>query len=406
MIISAKSIIESPDKFDKDMAARNENIRATDISQLYQNWRSSLQELETVAHELNQLSKQFNEAVKERCVFLGQRKAELAEKTDTHKRDLDSTLDRIPNWLDNHTPIGRTDADNRIVGYHHPHTHASDVPHQYKHCRHHEDIAEELGFWCRKEAVDMSGSRFIVLTGKLAQLERALIQFVMDCNLKSGFTEVSVPFLVRPNALYNAGQLPKFANQFFMCDQDYALIPTGEVPLINLVAGQTIQNLPMKLTTHTPCFRREAGSLGRDTKGLIRLHQFHKVEIVAITEANASSDIHLEMLEHIKHILDLLKLPYRVVEVCSGEIAFTALRQFDIEAWMPGQAQYIEVASCSNCGDFQARRMGTKDENGEYVHTLNGTAIACGRIIAAILENTCADGHLVIPEVLQKYFKE
>jgi len=401
MHLDIKSILSNPTEFDKSMKNRGENIISDQIVHPYRIWQSSNLELEQISAKLNALSKSFDKDNIKQCTELGERKKLLEVKVKELRSQLDYELDRLPNLLDTEVPVGKNSDDNVVLEYRNDKPNIS-MP------RHHEDIAVDLGMWAREEAIAMSGSRFICLRGDLAKLERTLIRFALDINTKAGYKEVSVPFLVKRHSMYNTGQLPKFEEDYFAFS-DYALISTGEIPLVNLYTGKTLQHseLPIKLTTHTPCFRSEAGSLGKDTKGLIRLHQFHKIELVTITDQENSSAMHLEMLEHVKKILDMLKLHYRVVEVCSGDIGFTAARQFDIEAWMPGQNKYVEVASCSNCRDFQARRMKTKYSlagNLHYVHTLNSTSIACGRIIAAILENYCFMGEFVLPDILYGYW--
>jgi len=393
MILNPKDIIENEVKFDSDMKARGESVNSSLIKMLYTDWRDSLQELENTAHSLNKLSKNFSPENRVLCDELSERRKVLEVEVHNKKAALDWQLDRIPNWLDSSVPIGKNSDDNVPIEYHNEHM----VPPK---SRHHEEIAETLGWWYRDEAVAMSGSRFVVLSDKLAKLERVLMQFALHEGEKAGFLEFSVPYLILEHALYNTGQLPKFEQDYFRSG-GHALIPTGEMPLVNLVAGKKLEH-SLRFMTGTSCFRKEAGSLGRDTKGLIRLHQFQKVELVCITDAANSHTVHLEMLSHIRHLLDLLVLPYRVVEVCSGDLGFTARKQFDVEVFMPSSDKYVEVASCSNCGDFQARRMGTK-MNGELAHTLNGTGLACGRIIAAILEHYCYD-EFKIPSVLESYW--
>jgi seryl-tRNA synthetase len=402
MHLDIKHIIQNPDEFDKVMRNRGENVKAQEVIELYNDWKNSNIDLEEVSARLNAISKAFKPEYRTEANDLAAKKASLQDVVKDKREKLEYVLDRLPNMLDSKVPIGKSADDNIVVEYY-------GTKSEIENPMHHEDIAIQLGMWSRDEAVHMSGSRFICLTDKLAKLERVLAQFVLDHNAKSGFTELSVPFLIREDALYLAGQLPKFAEAFFRLGS-LALIPTGEIPLVNYYADKTLDmhSLPIKMTACTPCFRSEAGSLGRDTKGLTRVHQFQKVELVAITTAEQSEDMHMEMLEHSKSILDALGLHYRVVEICSGDIGFTAARQFDLEVWMPGQNKYVEVASCSNCRDFQARRMKTKyrkDGATHFVHTLNCTAIACGRIVGAILENYCNSGEFNYPTALARYFE-
>ena len=400
MILNIKYILSNKDEFDHFMKNRNETIRSTDIEDAYIKWRDVNLELEDISAQLNRASKSFDKNKITHCKELTE-KRKLLEKVEHEKKNaLEYIIERVPNILDD-VPLGKDSSDNMVIDY-------FGTKPEIHHPVHHEDIAKSLHLWGRDEAVEMSGSRFVLLTGKLAKLERVLGQHVLNMLLDKGFMEMSVPYIVKENSMYNTGQLPKFSGEYFSFE-DRCLISTGEIPLLNYFANKTLDNLPIKVTTLSPCFRKEAGSLGKDTKGLIRLHQFHKVEMIAITKPEESHSMHKELLNQVKEILDILELHYRVIEICSGDIGFTAQKQFDIEVWMPSQNNYVEVASCSNCGEFQARRMKTKhikeDGSKEFVHTLNSTALACGRIIAAILENHCHAGEFVLPKVLQKYFQ-
>jgi seryl-tRNA synthetase len=261
-------------------------------------------------------------------------------------------------------------------------------------------------------AAKISGARFVVLRGQLAKLERAIASFMLDIHTNEfGYTEHQVPYLVRDNALYGTGQLPKFAEDLFKTTTDHWLIPTSEVSLTNLVAGEILDatQLPRRMTAWTPCFRSEAGSAGRDTRGMIRQHQFSKVELVSITTPEQSNAEHERMLGCAEEVLKRLGLHYRVMLLCAGDTGFGARKTYDIEVWLPGQNAFREISSCSNCGDFQARRMkaryraaGAKET--QFVHTLNGSGLAVGRTLVAILENyQQPDGSIAIPELLQPY---
>jgi seryl-tRNA synthetase len=258
----------------------------------------------------------------------------------------------------------------------------------------------------------LSGARFVVLKGALARLERALGQFMIDLQTQEhGFTEVNPPVLVRDNALYGTGQLPKFAEDLFQTTTGHWLIPTAEVSLTNLVADKILdeQALPIRYTALTPCFRSEAGAAGKDTRGMIRQHQFAKVELVSITTAEESATEHEFMTRCAEKILQALKLPYRVMVLCAGDMGFSAQKTYDLEVWLPGQNTYREISSCSNCGDFQARRMKaryrkTGEKATRFVHTLNGSGLAVGRTLVAVLENyQQKDGSILVPEVLRPY---
>lgn len=311
----------------------------------------------------------------------------------------------IPNLPDDSVPVGQDENDNIEVR-------KWGAPRAFDfQIKDHTDIGEGLGLLDFELAAKLTGSRFSVLKGSLARLNRALIQFMLDTHAQAGYTEMYVPYMVNNHSLQGTGQLPKFEEDLFKLrgDKDYYLIPTSEVPLTNTVRDAIIElkELPIKLTAHTPCFRSEAGSAGRDTRGLIRQHQFEKVEMVQIVKAETSMQALEEMTAQAESILQALELPYRVVALCTGDMGFSAVKTYDIEVWLPSQNTYREISSCSNCGDFQARRMLARVKDGkkiELVHTLNGSGLAVGRTLLAILENhQNADGTVNIPKVLQPY---
>ena len=311
----------------------------------------------------------------------------------------------IPNLPDDSVPVGQDENDNIEVR-------KWGVPRAFDfQIKDHTDIGESLGLLDFELAAKLTGSRFSVLKGGLARLNRALIQFMLDTHTQVGYIEMYVPYMVNNHSLQGTGQLPKFEEDLFKLrgDKDYYLIPTSEVPLTNTVRDAIIElkELPIKLTAHTPCFRSEAGSAGRDTRGLIRQHQFEKVEMVQIVKAETSMQALEEMTAQAESILQALELPYRVVALCTGDMGFSAVKTYDIEVWLPSQNTYREISSCSNCGDFQARRMLARIKDGkkiELVHTLNGSGLAVGRTLLAVLENhQNADGTVNIPKVLQPY---
>lgn len=318
---------------------------------------------------------------------------------------------QIPNIPADDVPEGESEEDNLEVR-------KWGTPRQFDfEIKDHTDVGEGLGQLDFAAAAKLTGSRFNVLTGQLAQLHRALIQFMLNTHtVKYGYTECYVPYIVNSDSLKGTGQLPKFEEDLFKLTNHtnnegmgFYLIPTAEVPMTNLVRGERLEasQLPLKLTAHTPCFRSEAGSHGRDTRGLIRQHQFEKVEMVNIATAEQSDELLEQMTAQAEYILQQLELPYRVVKLCTGDMGFSALRTYDIEVWVPSQDTYREISSCSNCGDFQARRMGTRVKDGkktELVHTLNGSGLAVGRTLLAIMENhQNADGSITIPEVLRPF---
>lgn len=312
----------------------------------------------------------------------------------------------IPNLPHDSVPVGADEKDNievRRIG----------SPHQFDFAvQEHSDLGEAMGLLDFEVAAKITGSRFSVLKGELARLQRALAQFMLDLHTtQHGYTEVYVPFMVNAESLYGTGQLPKFEDDLFKLqgDKPFYLIPTSEVPLTNLVRDQILDtaDLPIKLTAHTPCFRSEAGSGGRDTRGLIRQHQFEKVEMVNVVHPAQSMQALEEMTACAEKVLQLLELPYRVMLLCGGDMGFSAIKTYDIEVWLPSQDNYREISSCSNCGDFQARRMLTRfrvDKKTELVHTLNGSGLAVGRTLLALMENhQQADGSIAIPAALQPY---
>lgn len=311
----------------------------------------------------------------------------------------------IPNLPDDSVPVGADESDNvEIREWGTPRVFDFKV-------KDHTDIGEGLGQLDFALASKLTGARFSTLKGGLARLNRALIGFMLDTHIAKGYTEMYVPYMVNADSLKGTGQLPKFEEDLFKVSDGYYMIPTSEVPLTNTVRDTILSpnDLPMKLTAHTPCFRSEAGSAGRDTRGLIRQHQFEKVEMVQIVRADTSMQALEEMTAQAESILQALELPYRVVMLCTGDMGFGAVKTYDIEVWLPSQDAYREISSCSNCGDFQARRMGARVKDGkqtELVHTLNGSGLAVGRTLLAILENhQNADGTVNIPKALQPYME-
>ena len=323
----------------------------------------------------------------------------------------------IPNIPADEVPLGKDDSENLEVSrWGEPRKFDFEV-------KDHVALGENLQGLDFASAVKLTGSRFVVMKGQIAKLHRAIAQFMLDLHTEQhGYTEAYVPYLVNHDTLYGTGQLPKFSEDLFhtkpLEGQDpnevqrtYALIPTAEVPVTNLVRGEILEaeNLPLKMTAHTPCFRSEAGSYGRDTRGLIRMHQFDKVELVQIVEPEKSMDALEELTGHAEKVLQLLGLPYRRVLLCTGDMGFGSCKTYDLEVWVPAQNTYREISSCSNMWDFQARRMQARcrskgDKKTRLVHTLNGSGLAVGRTLVAILENyQNADGSITVPEVLRPY---
>lgn len=320
--------------------------------------------------------------------------------------EMDLLLSGIPNVMKDDVPDGDDEADNvelRVVG---------EIPTFEFSPKEHYELGEALGLMDFETAAKIAGSRFVVTSGQIARLERALGSFMLDVHTgEKGYVEVSPPVLVRDHALFGTGQLPKFEEDLYKLDTGSYLIPTAEVPLTNLVRDSILSEaeLPKRFTAHTLCFRSEAGSAGKDTAGMLRQHQFAKVEMVSITTPEKSEEEHERMTACAEDILKRLELPYRVVVLCSGDTGFGARKTYDIEVWLPGQDAYREISSCSVCGDFQARRMKARyrpegEKGTRFVHTLNGSGLAVGRTLIAVMENyQQADGSIVVPEVLRPY---
>ena len=317
----------------------------------------------------------------------------------------------IPNIPADEVPLGKDDSENQeILRWGTPKAFDFEV-------KDHVTLGEELAGLDFAAGVKLSGARFAVMKGQIARMHRALAQFMLDLHTEQhGYTEAYVPYLVNHATLYGTGQLPKFGEDLFHTnplegEQPYALIPTAEVPVTNLVRDEILDEaeLPIKMTAHTPCFRSEAGSYGRDTRGLIRMHQFDKVELVQIVDPDKSMEALEELTGHAEKVLQLLNLPYRKVLLCTGDMGFGSTKTYDLEVWVPAQNTYREISSCSNMWDFQARRMQTRcrtkgDKKTRLVHTLNGSGLAVGRTLVAILENyQNADGSITVPEVLRPY---
>jgi seryl-tRNA synthetase len=345
------------------------------------------------------------ESLKARSPEIKQQLAELEPKERALREESNAILMTLPNLPSETTPIGANETENveiRRWGDEYKTTRTDIVPHW--------EIGEKLGILNFERAVKIAQTRFVNLIGAGAALERVLIQFMLNTHTANGYVEVAPPLLVNTASMTGTGQLPKFAEDLFKCAEDELwLIPTAEVPVTNLYRDEILdeENLPVHHCAYTPCFRREAGSYGRDTRGLIRLHQFNKVELVKFVHPEKSAEEHEKLVRDAESILQALKLPYRVLELCTGDIGFSAAKCYDLEVWLPSANTYREISSCSNFLDFQARRANirfkSKGKKGtEFLHTLNGSGLAVGRTMSAILENyQQSDGSVLIPEVLQ-----
>ena len=351
-------------------------------------------------------SREF-EDVKRDVEHINEKLAELGGLLSQEDK-LSAILDGIPNLPAKDVPYGTDESMNKFIR-------DFGSPLEKSFAKEHFDLGRDLGMMDFEQTAKISGSRFVTLKGQLASLERALINFMLDTHTKDfGFEEISPPSLVRPEAMYNTGQLPKLADDSYVTDDGkFRLIPTGEVPLTNMVADKILQReeLPIRYVAYTNCYRSEAGSAGKDTRGMIRNHQFGKVELVTICTPEESETEHEYMLNAAEEILKKLDIPYRIMLLCSSDIGFQAKKTYDIEVWLPGQNKYREISSVSNCGDFQARRMKAryKEVNAKettFVHTLNGSGLAVGRTLVAILENyQNEDGSIRVPDILIPYMK-
>jgi seryl-tRNA synthetase len=379
--------------------------------------RTRLTELQELQSKRNQLAKAvgMSKAKGENADAIMAESKQVNEKIAAFEQaaqqqdELDILLSSLPNMPAGDVPEGKDEHDNKNMREYGSKPNFAFTP------KEHFDLGETLGLMDFERAASISGSRFVVLKGALARLERALSSFFLDHHVNEfGYQEIIPPFLVRDAALFGTGNLPKFGEDLFKTTTDHYLIPTAEVPLTNLVRDSildedTLKNNPLRFTAYTPCFRSEAGSAGKDTRGMIRQHQFSKVEMVSIVHPEASMAEHERMTSCAESLLKKLELPYRVMLLCSGDMGFSAIKTYDIEVWLPGQNAYREISSCSNCGDFQARRMKArfkaKDaKQTQFVHTLNGSGLPIGRTIVAILENyQQQDGSIIIPQVLRSY---
>lgn len=410
-----KLIRETPKEFDAILSRRGVPPQSPKILELDAERRSVQTELQEMLKRRNEASREVGERKRkgEDAEALVAEVQSLKEKIAGHEEKereiglrLDDILAGLPNLPAPDVPEGEDEYDNVEIRRH------GDAARKPFQAKEHFDLGEGLGLMSFDLAAKMSGARFVVLRGALARLERALASFMLDLHTgEHGYTEILPPYLVKDNAMYGTGQLPKFADDLFHTEDGFWLIPTAEVPLTNLVADEILdaEALPIRVTAWTPCFREEAGAAGKDTRGMIRQHQFSKVEMVSVTHPD-ESDAELDRMTNCaEEVLKRLGLSYRVVTLCAGDMGFGARKTNDIEVWLPGQGRYREISSCSNCWDFQARRMGarfkTPGEKGtRFVHTLNGSGIAVGRAMIAVLENyQNEDGSITVPEVLRPY---
>ncbi len=377
-------------------------------------WRSLKKDEEQLRAERNKLNIDIINAKKEKNEKEAEEKIkrssevsakirEMSEKRERLESELKDILLMLPNMLHESVPVGDDERANKEVRkWGTPKKNAANVIS-------HDELGEKTGWIDFERGVKLAEHRFAVLKGPFAKLERALINFMLAVQTSRGYTEILPPHLVNSKIMAGTGQLPKFEMELYKCkDDDLWLIPTAEVPLTNLYADEIIEekNLPIKITAYTPCYRREAGAYGKDIKGLIRQHQFNKVELVKITHPKNSFDELERMVRDAEEILRLLELPYRVIELCTGDLGFASAKTYDLEVWVPSQNKYREISSCSNCTDFQARRANIKYKEAsetKFVHTLNGSGLAVGRCLIAVVENYQEEKSITVPKVLQDF---
>ena len=422
-MLDLKQIRENPEEVQKRLDSRGGSYDIAPILQLNQQQKALELERSSLQGRGNEIGKLVGQKVKsgsdvnspEILVLktegneIKSKLAQLEPQEKEIKAAIDQKILDLPNLPSETTPIGKDERENvevRRWGEEYKPTNPNILPHW--------EIGEKLGILDFERAVKIAQSRFVNLIALGAALERALINFMLDRHIVAGYTEVLPPILINSDSLRGTGQLPKFAEESFKCrDDELWLAPTAEVPVTNLYRDEILssEQLPIKHCAYTPCFRREAGSYGKDTRGLIRLHQFNKVEMVKIVHPDASAQEHESLVANAEAILQALQLPYRVIELCSGDLGFSAAKCYDLEVWLPSANTYREISSCSNFRDFQARRANIRfKEKGQkgtnFVHTLNGSGLAIGRTMAAVLENyQQADGTVKVPEVLQPYLK-
>lgn len=406
-MINIKNLRDEIDTVQSALASRGYELDKDTFIKLEKERKILQVDVESLQSERKNLSNEFGklksqgEDTNKLKIKIDQINNDLKEKDTTLQVILEKInifLLDIPNVPHDSTPIGLNEDDNVVVKKHGDNLSTNTVDHL--------DITSKID---TELAAKLSGSRFSVLKGDIAKLQRALISFMLDTAIKNGYEEYYVPFMANKESLTGTGQLPKFEEDLFKTTENLYLIPTAEVPLTNIHRDTLIEksSLPLKLTSHTPCFRSEAGSYGRDTKGLIRQHQFEKIELVQVIDAEDSMEALDGLLSNAEEILQALELPYQVIELCTGDIGFSSCKTFDIEVWMPSQNKYREISSCSNFSDFQARRANIKiksDEGKNFAHTINGSALAVGRTLIAILENKY-DGsdQITLPQALKPY---
>ncbi len=417
-MLDQKLIRENPTIVEKNLSLRGKVYNISDINELTVKKKEIDIEVSNLQFESKKLSKLIGQEINNSQNKTSQKLNDLKKRGNEYRikisefeekqRILDKQIydkiSNLPNFPSIDAPIGKDESNNVQVKTWGDHLKKDNL-------NSHWEIGESLNLFDSTKSTKISKSRFITLIGNGARLERALINFMLDIHTQNGYLELIPPALVNSESLTGSGQLPKFSNESFKCsNDDLWLSPTAEVPLTAFHKNEIIdsKHLPLKYVAYSPCFRREAGSYGRDTKGLIRLHQFNKVELYWFTDPNKSIEAHQKITSDAESILKKLNLPYRLVDICTGDLGFSSSRTFDLEVWLPSSKCYREISSCSNCLEFQARRSSIRtkiDKKNQFVHTLNGSALAIGRTMAAILENgQQSDGSVKIPDALVPYF--
>ena len=409
-----KKIWENPSDLDELLAKRKHPPVSNQIIELDEKNREIIGELQVIQEERNAKSKLIGEyAAKEKNDEAAKLKAEVTSLKDKmqelensqreKQEELNTVLSSLPNNPADDVPVG-DESLNKEIKLEGNKKEFTFTP------KEHDELGENLNMMSFEQAAKISGARFVVQSGLIARMERAISNFMLDLHTNEfGYTEMNVPILVKDQSVYGVGQLPKFKDDLFKTTDDYWLIPTAEVPLSNMTRESIIDilDLPKRYVSHTPCFRSEAGAAGKDTRGIMRQHQFYKVELVSLTSESQSKDEHERMLSCAEEVLKRLNLHYRVVILSSEDMGFAAQKTYDIEVWLPGQKAYREISSCSNCGDFQARRMNSRYKEGKetkFLHTLNGSGLAVGRTLISILENyQNEDGTIQVPDALIPY---
>ena len=409
-----KKIRENPSDLDELLAKRKHPPVSNQIIELDEKNREIIGELQVIQEERNTKSKLIGEyaasgkndeaaKLKAEVASLKDKMQDLENSQREKQEELNTVLSSLPNNPADDVPVG-DESLNKEIKLEGTKKEFSFTP------KEHDELGENLNMMSFEQAAKISGARFVVQSGLIARMERAISNFMLDLHTNEfGYTEMNVPILVKDQSVYGVGQLPKFKDDLFKTTDDYWLIPTAEVPLSNMTRESIIDilDLPIRYVSHTPCFRSEAGAAGKDTRGIMRQHQFYKVELVSLTSESQSKDEHERMLSCAEEVLKRLNLHYRVVILSSEDMGFAAQKTYDIEVWLPGQKAYREISSCSNCGDFQARRMNSRYKEGKetkFLHTLNGSGLAVGRTLISILENyQNEDGTIQVPDALIPY---